>query len=113
MESLEPAAVRSSGALVVRARTGAVVRAPGRRLPTALPSRLLQLARNPAVVATLTTAGTAITAAAVRHALRRVPVPASRAPSAVGLSGRVTHHVYVTRHVIHAWFALGPPTQAH
>ena len=99
--NLEPAAVRSSSALVVWARTGAVVGAPGRLFLTALPSRLRQLARHPAVVATLTTTGTAITAAAVRHALRRVPVPASRAPSAVGLSGRVTHHVHVIHHVIH------------
>ncbi len=65
----------------------------------ALRTRLPELARNPAVVATATL-GTGLAATVVREVLRSRALPAQSAATPIAVSGFIVHHVHVVHHVV-------------
>ncbi len=99
-ESTQETPEGAAGELVVPARTAHAV--PTRRWApavAALRSRLPELARNPAVVATVTV-GTGLAATAVREVLRSRALPAQSAATPIAVSGFIVHHVHVVHHVV-------------
>ncbi len=99
-ESAQETPEAAAGELMVPDRRAHAV--PTRRWApavAALRSRLPELARNPAVVATATL-GTGLAATVVREALRSRALPAQSAPAPIAVSGFIVHHVHVVHHVV-------------